>query len=129
MAGQGTAKFLENDSYKYIPYQQLFNRTTQISIPGNGIFEGYANRDSLKYQEVYGLNNLQTMIRGTLRNEGFCSAWNILVQLGCCDDSFKIEDVSTMTHREFMNSFLPYHALYSVEEKIKKQFRINKDRH
>jgi saccharopine dehydrogenase (NADP+, L-glutamate forming) len=129
MAGQGTAKFLENDSYKYIPYQQLFKRTTQISIPGHGIFEGYANRDSLKYQEVYGLKNLKTMIRGTLRNEGFCSAWNILVQLGCCDDSFKMEDVGTMTHREFMNSFLPYHTSDSVEEKIQKQFNLSKGCH
>lgn len=129
MAGQGTAKFLENNCYKYVPYQQLFRRTTRVSILGLGDFEGYANRDSLVYQSVYGLDNLQTMIRGTLRNEGFCAAWNILLQLGCCDDSFKMEGVATMTHREFINSFLPFHHLNPVEEKIQNIFNLDRGSH
>jgi saccharopine dehydrogenase-like NADP-dependent oxidoreductase len=107
MAGQGTAKFLQSDRYKYIPYQQLFKRTTKITVPGLGNYEGYANRDSLKYIDTYGLSGLQTMIRGTLRNEGFCSAWNVFVQLGCCDDTYEMEGVKTLTHAAFLDSFLP----------------------
>jgi saccharopine dehydrogenase (NADP+, L-glutamate forming) len=61
----------------------------------------------LKYIETYGLDGVDTMLRGTLRNEGFCSAWNIFVQLGCCDDSYRIESVSDMTHATFIDSFLP----------------------
>jgi saccharopine dehydrogenase (NADP+, L-glutamate forming) len=79
MAGQGTAKFIQEGQYKFIPYQQLFTRTTSVHIPDFGDFEGYANRDSLKYINTYGLAGVKTMLRGTLRNEGFCSAWNILV--------------------------------------------------
>jgi len=82
MAGQGTAKFLKDGLYKYIPYQQLFTRITKITVPGYGDYEGYANRDSLKYLETYGLQGIKTMLRGTLRNDGYCSAWNVLVQLG-----------------------------------------------
>jgi len=118
MAGQSTARFLEHGQYKFIPYQQLFKRITSVSVPGYGEFEGYANRDSLKYLEIYGLLGIQTMLRGTLRNDGFCSAWNILVQLGCCEDSFHMENVKTMTHRDFINSFLRFHETESVEEKI-----------
>ena len=29
--------------------------------------QGYANRDSLGYREVYGLNDVGTLFRGTLR--------------------------------------------------------------
>ena len=107
MAGQGTAKFLQAGKFKYIPYQQLFKRTTRIQVPGLGNYDGYANRDSLKYIDTYGLRGIDTMVRGTLRNEGFCSAWNVFVQLGCCDDTYEMEGVADMTHADFLNSFLP----------------------
>jgi saccharopine dehydrogenase (NADP+, L-glutamate forming) len=118
MAGQSTARFLEHGQYKFIPYQQLFKRITNVYVPGYGKFEGYANRDSLKYLETYSLQGIQTMLRGTLRNDGFCAAWNILVQLGCCEDSYQMENVNTMTHSDFINSFLRSHETESVEEKI-----------
>ena len=75
MAGQSTAKYLDNGDYKYIPYQQLFKRITPVHVPELGDYEGYANRDSLKYISAYGLNSVKTMLRGTLRNKGFCAAW------------------------------------------------------
>lgn len=107
MAGQSTARYLENDQYKYIPYQQLFKRVTPVYVAGLGDFEGYANRDSLKYIETYGLNGVKTMLRGTLRHKNFCAAWNILVQLGCCEDSYRMQAVGEMTHASFISSFLP----------------------
>jgi saccharopine dehydrogenase-like NADP-dependent oxidoreductase len=118
MAGQGTAKFLQDGNFKYIPYQQLFNRTTKVHVPGLGDFEGYANRDSLKYIDTYQLHGIKTMVRGTLRNKGFCSAWNIFVQLGCCDDTYQMEHVQTMTHAGFLNAFLDGSSTKSLEEKL-----------
>jgi len=125
MAGQGTAKFLRHGQYKYIPYQQLFKRITPVSVPGYGQYEGYVNRDSLKYRETYALQNIETLVRGTLRNEGFCSAWDILVQAGCCDDTYAMEGVDRMTHRSFLNAFLEYHPTRSVEEKLVAQFSLH----
>jgi saccharopine dehydrogenase-like NADP-dependent oxidoreductase len=107
MAGQSTAKYLEQGKFKYIPYQQLFKRITPVSVPGYGEYEGYANRDSLKYIETYQLNDVHTMLRGTLRNKGYCGAWDVLVQLGCCDDTYEMENVGEMTHRSFLESFMP----------------------
>ncbi|MBS1976509.1 MAG: saccharopine dehydrogenase NADP-binding domain-containing protein [Bacteroidetes bacterium] len=124
MAGQGTAKFLQNGEFKYIPYQQLFKRVTPVTVPGYGEYEGYANRDSLGYREAYGLQNIQTMLRGTLRNKGFCQAWDILVQLGCTEDSYQMEGVGRMTHHDFMNSFLGFHPEWSVEEKLVHLFHL-----
>lgn len=121
MAGQSTAKFLENGKFKYIPYQQLFTRTTDVEVPGYGSYEGYANRDSLKYRDTYALNNVETILRGTLRHKGFCEAWNVFVQLGCCDDSYEMERVEQMTHLDFIESFLPA-GNQRLEEKLKSRF-------
>jgi saccharopine dehydrogenase (NADP+, L-glutamate forming) len=118
MAGQGTAKYLQAGKFKYIPYQQLFKRITQVHVPGLGDFEGYANRDSLKYIDTYGLTNIRTMLRGTLRNKGFCTAWNVFVQLGCCDDSYEMDGVNKMTHVDFVNSFLMDRYGKTAEEKL-----------
>lgn len=124
MAGQGTAKFKQENQYKFISYPQLFTRTTNVQIPKYGNFQGYANRNSLKYMDTYGLNGVKTMLRGTLRNEGFCSAWNILVQLGCTDDTYQMEEVNKMTHRNFINSFLPYDDVEMVEGKLIARFGL-----
>ncbi|HEX6890761.1 MAG TPA: saccharopine dehydrogenase C-terminal domain-containing protein [Chryseolinea sp.] len=125
MAGQGTAKYLQDGSFKYIPYQQLFQRITHVTVPGFGEYEGYANRDSLKYLETYGLQDVSTMLRGTLRNKGYCGAWNVLVQLGCCDDSYLMEGVDTLTHRGFLNSFLDGGDERSLEKKICTAFGLS----
>jgi saccharopine dehydrogenase (NADP+, L-glutamate forming) len=106
MAGQSTAMFLQNGLYKYIPYQRLFVRTTPVQVPGLGDFEGYANRDSLKYIATYKLDGIKTMVRGTLRNQGYCAAWHVLVTLGCCDDTYVINNANLMTHADFISSFL-----------------------
>jgi saccharopine dehydrogenase (NADP+, L-glutamate forming) len=127
MAGQSTAKYLQSGKFKYIPYQQLFQRITSIHVPGFGDYEGYANRDSLKYRETYGLQEIRTMLRGTLRNKGFCPAWNILVQLGCCDDTYEMENVSTMTHLSFIESFLTEGKGETPEQRVATRFGLTLD--
>ncbi len=118
LAGQGTVKFIQEGRYKFIPYHKLFRRTEMIHIPGHGYFEGYANRDSLAYLDVYDLKGIKTLYRGTLRRPGFCKAWDIFVQLGATDDSYLMEGVNKMTHRQFINSFLSYNPNDSVELKL-----------
>lgn len=118
IAGQGFVKFIQEGRYKYIPYNKLFRRTEIIHVPGYGHFEGYANRDSLKYLDLYDLRGIQTLYRGTLRRPGFCKAWDVFVQIGATDDSFEMENVSDMTHRQFINSFLSYNPYDSIELKL-----------
>jgi len=128
VAGQGgAAKFLQEGTYKYIPYHKLFRRTEFFEIDGYGRFEGYANRDSLKYREAYGLQDVLTLYRGTMRRVGFSKAWNMFVQLGATDDSYTIENSEGMTYREFINSFLPYSPTDSVELKLRHYLKIEQD--
>ncbi len=107
LAGQSTATYLDGSKYKYIPYNRLFSSTLLCDIPGGGKFDGYPNRDSLSYRKPYGLENIETMIRGTFRYPGYCQSWQILVSLGMCDDSWKIADSKGMSYAQFTEAFLP----------------------
>ncbi len=128
LAGQGgSAKFIQEGTYKYIPYHKLFRRTEFLEVEGYGRFEGYANRDSLKYRSVYGLDDVLTLYRGTIRKVGFSKAWNMFVQLGMTDDSYKIDNSDTISYREFLNLFLPYHPTDSVEIKTRLYLGIDQD--
>ncbi len=118
MAGQGTARYIHGAKMKYISYPQLFERITTVKVPGYGDFEGYANRDSTIYKELYGLNGIQTLLRGTLRKAGFCNAWNIFVQLGMTDDTWKMQGLNNMTHADFISSFLAFDESKTVEQKL-----------
>ena len=128
LAGQGgAAKFIQEGTYKYIPYHKLFSRTEFMEVESYGRFEAYANRDSLKYRSVYGLDNVLTLYRGTLRRVGFSKAWNMFVQLGMTDDTYIMDGSETMNYRQFTNSFLPYHPTDSVEIKLRLNLKIDQD--
>ncbi|MEP0711217.1 saccharopine dehydrogenase C-terminal domain-containing protein [Algoriphagus sp.] len=118
LAGQGTSRYIEKGDLKFVPYHQLFNRLETIQFPGLGDFDGYPNRDSLSYRKVYRLENIDTMLRGTLRRDGYCKAWNVFVQLGMCDDSFQMNLKEGTTLKQFLNSFLAYDPELTVEEKL-----------
>jgi saccharopine dehydrogenase-like NADP-dependent oxidoreductase len=128
LAGQGgAAMFIQEGTYKYIPYHKLFRRTEFLNINGNKKFEAYANRDSLKYRSIYGLEEIPTMYRGTIRKVGFSRAWNIFIQLGMTDDSYTIENSENMSYRDFVNLFLAYSPSDSVELKLRSYLKIDQD--
>ena len=118
LAGQGTSKFLDHGEVKLVPYQQLFKRVETIHFPGLGDFDGYPNRDSLNYQGIYGLEQVDTLLRGTLRRAGFCKAWDVFVQLGMTDDTASVQLPPGSTYRQFLNTFLPWSDQLTVEEKL-----------
>jgi len=128
LAGQGgTAKFIQEGKYKYIPYNRLFRRTEFLEVEGYGKFEGYANRDSLSYRSVYGLEDIETLYRGTVRRVGYSRAWNSFITLGMTDDSYTIENSEEMTYKDYVNSFLPYSPTDSVELKFRHSLKIDQD--
>ncbi|WP_415372184.1 saccharopine dehydrogenase family protein [Patiriisocius sp. Uisw_047] len=128
LAGQGgAAEFKQEGKYKYIPYNRLFRRTEFIEVDGYGKFEVYANRNSLQYKAIYGLKDILTLYRGTIRRVGFSKAWNMFVQLGLTDDTYKLPNSATLTYRDFINCFLPYSPTDSVELKLRHSLKIDQD--
>lgn len=106
LAGQGTARYLEDGKLRFLPYHRLFGNIRTINIGGK-LYDGYPNRDSLSYREVYGLQHIKTMLRGTLRNSDFCKAWDVFVQLGLTDDSYNFPLQEPVSYRDFIGAFLP----------------------
>jgi saccharopine dehydrogenase-like NADP-dependent oxidoreductase len=84
LAGQGDGfiQYLENGKKIKLKYASLFSSAAELKVRGYGTFESYPNRDSLKYVELYGLQEVATMYRGTLRRPPFCEGWQALVALG-----------------------------------------------
>ncbi|MFT5266550.1 MAG: saccharopine dehydrogenase-like NADP-dependent oxidoreductase [Polaribacter sp.] len=128
LAGQGgAAEFIQEGTKKYIPYHRLFRRTEFLDVEGYGRFEALANRNSLKYRSIYGLEDVLTLYRGTMRRLGFSKAWNMFVQLGLTDDSYTIGNAEELSYRDFINLFLTYSPTDSVELKMRYALKIDQD--
>jgi saccharopine dehydrogenase-like NADP-dependent oxidoreductase len=128
LAGQGTAQFLEDGKLKYIPYRRLFRQYRIVDIPEMGQWEVYANRDSLLYREAYGLQNIRTLFRGTIRHRGFCDAWNALVRIGLTDATFPIVDSDQLTYHDLMEAFLGISQhTGSVKDRVAKMIETEPD--
>ena len=105
LAGQSAARYLEDGKVRFIPPQRIFSQIETIKA-GKKNFDAYANRDSLSYIEQYGIQNCKTVLRGTLRKQGFCKSWNVLVNLGLTDDTYQI-DTTNLTYAGLLDALLP----------------------
>lgn len=118
LAGQGTAKYLLNGKYKYVPYNRIFTNSEIVEVEGAGTYEAYPNRDSIGYRKIYGIEDISTMLRGTLRSPDFCNSWDIFIKLGLTDDSYQIENSKNMSYKELIESLLPHSQGKTLSEKI-----------
>ena len=118
LAGQGTAQFLKGGRFKYIPYNRLFTRYDVVDIQDMGPYEMYPNRDSLLYRYAYNIEDIPTIIRGTLRHPGFCDAWNVLIRLGLTDDTYPIVNSEYLTYKEFVQAYLLDDSNRPLVEKV-----------
>ena len=118
LAGQGTAQYEDNGKLKYIPYNRIFTQIDTVAISKHGLFDAYANRDSMGYKNAYGLDTVKTLLRGTLRMPGYCKAWNVFVKLGLTDDTYMIKNTDSRTYTDLLESFLPQ-GKASIKERLK----------
>ena len=81
--------------------------------------EAYPNRDSLKYQSLFELNDVHTMIRGTLRYPGWSETWLQIVRLGLTNEIMHIPNICQYTYKEMVEMFLPLHiSSANIEHRI-----------
>ncbi|NCI46295.1 saccharopine dehydrogenase C-terminal domain-containing protein [Sediminibacterium soli] len=91
LAGKAGATFREQGATKTVKYEQLFKNCQTVTVQDVDTFTYYPNRDSLTYISAYGLQEVQTFIRTTLRHPDFCKAWQLAVDLGLTDEKNTIE--------------------------------------
>jgi saccharopine dehydrogenase (NADP+, L-glutamate forming) len=85
VASRNGAQYLLDGRKVEVAPERLFRDMHILQVPGFGDFEAYPNRDSISYQEVYGLEGIPTLFRGTLRNMGWCDCLYTYRRLGLLD--------------------------------------------
>lgn len=71
LAALNGARFREAGQEVVIPGDRLLSSARRDPFESRLCLEGLPNRDSLKYETLYGIGGAATMLRGTLRYRGF----------------------------------------------------------
>ncbi len=100
LAGRNDAHFLRDGKEIKIAGADLFQNYEIMEVPGMGKFEGYPNRDSMSYIDIYNIQETQTMLRWTFRNIGWCETLDAIADLGLLD--IEERSLNGMTYADLM---------------------------
>jgi len=126
MSGEAGAQYMEHGRIKLVPFHQVFHHTWEVEVDGVGLLEAYPNRDSLAYLEDFGLEDAETMVRGTLRYPGWSETWAQVVRLGLPNETLRIPDLSSRSYREVVEMFLPLNVSDArIEQRIARFLQIS----
>lgn len=104
LAGQGGSSiWKEEGEVMQLDGHLIFANAREITVPGIGVFDVYANRNSLTYEKLYGLTKARTLLRGTLRRRYFCAAWDVLVVQGFTDSKNVLFDSGEADSKEWFS--------------------------
>jgi saccharopine dehydrogenase (NADP+, L-glutamate forming)/spermidine synthase len=113
LASKNNARFRRNGEEVEIPGRKLFASYEHIEVHGLGTFEGYPNRDSVPYAEIYGIPDARTVLRGTLRNSGWCDTWKGLHDIGILEE----KTTRAGTYHDLMKELAP--GVGELKERLK----------
>jgi len=125
LAGKNSAQYQKDGQQIFIPAEDLFKDPSIINIEGLGEFEGYPNRNSLPYIQLYGIQSADTMLRGTLRNKGWCSTMKKMVDLGILDEEEKEWD--GLTYKDFIRRLMANPAEEDIQKALSAHLGIEED--
>lgn len=104
LAGQGgSSVWKEEGDVMQLDGHLIFAHAREIAVPGIGVFDVYANRNSLTYENLYGLTQARTLLRGTLRRRYFCAAWDVLVVQGFTDSQYILFDTVDANSKDWFS--------------------------
>lgn len=116
-AGKNPGRFRENGKQVDIPGPELFTCVHPMRVEGIGDLEAYPNRDSLGYIDLYGLEGIETMFRGTFRYPGWCETLEKIVDLGLLDETSVTYPAGT-TYAQFTARFLESRPTGELREDV-----------
>jgi saccharopine dehydrogenase-like NADP-dependent oxidoreductase len=126
LAGKDGAVFKENGTVRQLPYEQLFDPKRVIHIPNLGYLAWYPNRDSLHYMPLYGLPNVSTFVRTTLRYPEFCFGWKNIVELKLTDAT-KRYHTDGLSLQQFFQEHFAHHGFGEwIEKQLTARFAQTK---
>ena len=115
LAANNDGRYLKDGRVIQVTGEKLFEHYWLLDVPGAGTFEAYVNRDAFPYMDLYGIQKVQSMYRGTLRNISHCESWNLFKKLGLFDQDrrFPLQD---MTPRRLTAALIGSDGEHLVED-------------
>jgi len=123
-AGKNSARFREDGKLVEVPGPELFTCTHPLPVEGIGELEAYPNRDSLGYIDVYGLEGIETMFRGTLRYPGWCICLKKVVDLGLLDET-PVTYASGTTFAKWMADIIQASSTDNLREQVARHIGLD----
>jgi len=125
LAGKNPAEYRKEGKDVFVPSDELFLNLVKIDIEGLGEFEGYPNRNSLPYIDLYGIHSSRNVLRGTLRNIGWCPTMKKIVDLGLLNQDEA--DWSGFTYKSFMRELLGHPTEQDMRMALAQKLNIDRD--
>lgn len=126
LASKNPPRFLENGEIVNIEGKDLFLNKRIEEVEGLGEFEVYPNRDSMPYQELYGLKDALTVMRGTYRYIGWCDTFKKIVDLGLVDDT-PVDGIKGITYKKMMGDLIGISETEDVYGKTAEKVGLSKE--
>lgn len=117
LAGKDGASYREDGKDIEVPYEKLYDNDSIIDFPEIGKMAYYANRDSLHYASLYGIDNVPTILRATLRHPEYCEGWQAIINLGLTDNE-KVINTDHLTYKDWTMQRVPHGQHQTEEEKV-----------
>lgn len=125
MAARNNARYKMNGEIVNIPSVDLFKDIRWMDIPGIGKVEIYPNRDSLPYQELYGIQEAKTVLRGTIRYPGWSRIMDAVKSLDLL--SFDEIDTAGKTFAGLIGEKIGNNNPATILNDFMRHFGISKD--
>ncbi|MCP4228766.1 MAG: saccharopine dehydrogenase [bacterium] len=126
LAGRNSGSYLLKGARVDVPPENLFLHTGNREFDGIE-YEYYTNRDSFPYIELYGIPEVDTLFRGTIRNLGWCEFWKKVSELGFLD----VEDseYGGVTYKQFLDTFIVGQDSGDLRKDLAVELWLSEDSH
>lgn len=124
MAGNNSARYLKKGEVVEISSENLFKNPLQIDFPEVGEMEVYPNRNSLAYIDLYKLEGIETMYRGTFRYKNWCEIMDALKTLGMV--SYEPKNFEGKTYKGVLAEQLNVYPA-NIKEKVTERLALSID--
>lgn len=125
LAGKNPAQYLKNEKKIFIPAEKLFQNPSPIYVTGVGDLEGYPNRNSLPYSDLYQIQSTRTMLRGTLRYKGWCSFMHQAQRIGLLNE--KIKNWDKINKIDFISKLSGLAKTQNIKTDLASSLNLKKD--
>ena len=128
LAAKNDAKYKKDGKIVEVPGKEIFSDSHMLKVEGLGDFEAYPNRDSLSYIDIYGLKDIETMYRGTLRNKGWCETWRQVHKVWLLDDR-EVAYKKGAKYADFMAELVRAKETKNIKKDVAKYLEIDEKSH